>query len=137
LIEHFAGESLKRAILSKKIKIVPKEKMFGLISTLTLEPEPIDMDMKIILIGNRILYYLLYNLDSDFQELFKVVADFDEIYEKDEETLNLYAYLIASLANQENLLPLSKKGVAKVIDVSSKIAEDAKKDGRNRVVVYK
>jgi len=111
--------------------------MFGLISTLTLEPEPIDMDMKIILIGNRILYYLLYNLDSDFQELFKVVADFDEIYEKDEETLNLYAYLIASLANQENLLPLSKKGVAKVIDVSSKIAEDAKKDGRNRVVVYK
>lgn len=127
LIEPFAWESLKRALLSKKIKIVPKERMIGLISTVTLEPEPIDLDIKIVLIGNRVLYYLLYNLDSDFKELFKVVADFNEIYEKDEETLNLYASLIASLAKEENLLPLSKEAVAKAIDISSRFAQDAKK----------
>ncbi|WP_281950509.1 Lon protease family protein [Nitrosophilus kaiyonis] len=127
LIEPFAWESLKRALLSKKIKIVPKERMIGLISTLTLEPEPIDLDTKIILIGNRIIYYLLYNLDNDFKELFKVVADFNEIYEKDKNTLNIYANYIASFAKHENLMPLSNKAIAKIIDVSSRFAQDSKK----------
>ena len=127
LIEPFAWESLKRALMSEEIKIVPKERMIGLISTLTLEPEPVSFDIKVVLVGSRLLYYLLYNLDSDFKGLFNINADFNEIYEKDEKTLHLYASLIASIAKKGGLLPLSKSGVARTIDFSSRLAEDSTK----------
>ncbi len=127
LMEPFAWEALKRSLLAKKIKIIPKERMIGLLSTVTLEPEPVDLDIKVILIGNRILYYLLHQFDSNFQELFKIVADFNEIYEKDEKTLQLYANLLASLAKERSLLPISKEAIAKIVDIASRYAQDAKK----------
>ncbi|WP_200762475.1 Lon protease family protein [Nitrosophilus alvini] len=127
LTNYFAWDSLKRALFAKKIKIVPGEKMIGLISTLTLEPEPIELNIKIVLVGERILYYLLYDLDPDFRELFKVIADFDEVIHKDENNLQLYAKIIAALAKKEKILPLTRKAVAKTIDISSRMAEDSKK----------
>ncbi|WP_201353022.1 Lon protease family protein [Hydrogenimonas urashimensis] len=127
LVEPFAWETLKRALMSEKIKIVPKERMIGLISTLTLEPEPVPLDIKVVLVGSRLLYYLLYNLDPDFKGLFNINADFDEIYDRDDESLRLYASLIASIARKGRLNPLTKRGVARTIDYSSRLAEDARK----------
>jgi len=127
LTEPFAWESLKRALMSEEIKIVPKERMIGLISTVTLEPEPVPLDIRVVLVGSRILYYLLYNLDSDFKGLFNINADFNEVYDKDEKTLRLYASLIASIARKQNLRPLTRAGVARTIDYSSRLAEDSKK----------
>ncbi len=128
LFEPFAWESLKRALLSKEIKIVPKERMIGLISTVTLEPEPVDLDIRVILIGNRILYYLLYNLDDDFKTLFSINADFEETFDKEERgSLVLYTSMIAAIAQKGGLLPLTKKGAARMVDYGSRVAEDSKK----------
>lgn len=127
LLQPYAWETLKRAIQSKEIRIISGERMLGLISTVTLEPEPIPFNSKVILIGERILYYLLYSYDSDFKELFKIVADFEETMPRSLENNLLYARLIAMISRSNGLLPLDKEAVARVIDHSSRLASDTKK----------
>ncbi len=128
LLQHpFSWEALKRALRSNEIHIGALEQMLGLVSTVSLEPEPIPLSVKIVLVGDRILYYLLYQLDPEFQELFKVAADFDDQMDRSAENQNLYARLIATLAKKEKLRALDKSGVARVIEHSARLAEDANK----------
>lgn len=128
LLQHpFSWESLKRAMRSNEIRIGSLEQMMSLVSTVSLEPAPIPLDVKVVLLGDRTLYYLLYQLDPEFQELFKVAADFDDHMQRSPENEMLYARLIATLVKKESLKPFDKGAVARVIEHSARLAEDASK----------
>lgn len=128
LLEHdFSWEGLKRALSKQQLKIEPLEKMLSLNSTVTLEPQAIPLDVKVILIGNRDLYYLLCEYDADFNKLFKVAVDFEEDIIRNVDNNLKYAHLIASLTRTKKLLPLSFNAVARVIEQSARWQEDQNK----------
>ncbi|MDT8339549.1 MAG: ATP-binding protein [Sulfurimonas sp.] len=120
LMQPFAYEELKRALRSKEIRIESLAQQYSFISTTSLEPEPIPIDVKVALIGERILYYLLYHYDPDFGELFKVVADFEDSIVRSKENTHLYAQMIGTIATNHDLLPLTPDAVARVIEESSR-----------------
>ncbi len=127
LKQSWAWEALKRALLEKQIKIELPPNMISVTSTSTLEPEPIPLVIKIILLGNRTDYYFLRDTDAKFNELFKVAVDFEEQISRDQKSLDLYAHLIANQAQEKKLRPLDKLAVARVIDHLSRIVEDSEK----------
>jgi lon-related putative ATP-dependent protease len=127
LLQPYAWEGLKRAIRSSEIRIESLGQALSLISTVALEPEPIPLDVKIVLVGDRALYYLLCEFDPDFLELFKVQADFDEEIERTDDVDLLYARLLGTLARREGLRPLDPGAVARVIEHASRLAGDAGK----------
>ena len=123
----FAYDSLKRAIRNKEIKIEDVWEQYRLISTTTLKPEAMPLDVKVILVGNPYLYYLLYNLDEEYRELFKVKADFDSRMVRTEGNINKYASFVTTLCREEKLLPFDRAGVAKVVEFGSRLAEHQNK----------
>jgi lon-related putative ATP-dependent protease len=127
LAQPFAWEGLKRALLSRELRIESPGQMAGLIQTISLEPEPIALDVKVVLLGDRLLYYMLSSVDPEFGQLFKVSADFDEQMNRDEENQLLYARFIKTIASREGLRPLDRTGVARVIEHASRLVGDAHK----------
>jgi lon-related putative ATP-dependent protease len=127
LTQPYAWEGLKRALFSREIRIESLGQTFGLVSTVSLEPQPIPLNTKVVLFGDRFIYYLLSVYDPDFSELFKVEVDFDEEIDRSSGHDQLYARLIAALAQKETLNPFDRNAVARVIEHSSRIAGDAEK----------
>jgi len=127
LSEVFCWEALKRALRSETAAIVSAAEQLSLVNTVSLEPEPIPLKVKVVLIGERILYYLLNSLDPDFADLFKVQVDFDEELSRSKENSTLYASLIATIAGKHGLRPLNASAVARVIDEAVRYAEDAER----------
>lgn len=127
----FAWEELKRTLRAGKIKIEPLGQMLSLVSTVTLQPEPIPIETKIVVLGERILYYLLNEYDPEFAELFKVMVDFEDQMNHDPENRALYARMVATLAQKEKLLPFNREGVARVIEHSMRLVDDQRKLSTN------
>ena len=127
LMQPFAWEGLKRALQSHEIRIESLGQMFSLVSTVSLEPQPIPLDVKIVLFGDRLLYYLLQQYDPDFNELFKVAADFEDRIERNADTHQLYARMVATLVAKEKLLPFDRSAVARVIDHGARLVGDAQR----------
>jgi lon-related putative ATP-dependent protease len=129
LLSPFAWEGLKRALKAREIRIEQPIETAGLlsISTQTLDPEPIPVDVKVVLFGDRELYYLLSALDPDFPRLFKVQADFDDTIQRSSENDNAYARLIASVVKEHGLKPVDASGVARIIDEGARLADDREK----------
>lgn len=127
LNQPFAWESLKRALRSSQITIESPSDYFSVASTVSLEPEPIPLDVKVVLVGDRWLYHMLCAAEPEFQELFKVAADFDDVIDREPENDQLYARLIANIVQRDKLKPLDRTGVARLIEHSSRLAEDAEK----------
>ncbi|MBE6467287.1 MAG: ATP-dependent protease [Alphaproteobacteria bacterium] len=126
LMQPFAWDSLKRAIASKCIKIeAPSEETS--FTTISLDPEPIPLNVKIILTGDAELYELLSERDPDFSDYFKVEADFGILMDRTEENEIEYAKLIGSLSKKKKLRSLNKQAVAKIIEYSSRLAESSEK----------
>lgn len=123
----FAYDGLKRALASKEIRIQTLEQMLSLASTLSLEPEPIPLDIKVVLVGDRLLYYLLKEYDPEFGLMFKVAADFAEDLPRNPANTLLYARLIASLQQRDGLRPLNQAAVGAVIEECSRRVEDSAK----------
>lgn len=119
----FAYDALKRAIRNRELKAEDVWEQYRMISTTTLKPEAIPFDVKVILVGDPHLYYLLYNLDKEYRELFKVKADFDIKMDRTEKNIHKYASFISTLSKEEKLLPFDKHGVAKVVELGSRLAE--------------
>nr|WP_319535004.1 ATP-binding protein [uncultured Vibrio sp.] len=120
-------DSLKRALRSNQIRIQSLEQMLSLATTTTIEPQVIPLDLKVVLCGSRLLYYLLKYYDPEFSLLFKVQADFSEELDRDESSTHLYAQLIRTVQNREKLLPLSREAVARIIEYSSRMVADREK----------
>lgn len=127
LMQPFAWQGLKRALQAKEIRFDTLERMYSLVATVSLEPEPIPLDLKVILLGDRHLYYQLYELDPEFAELFKVVADFEEQMTRNNDNHMLYARLLATTVQQEGLLHLNRDAVSCVIEHGARAVEDAHK----------
>jgi lon-related putative ATP-dependent protease len=127
LQQPLAWEQLKRTLQAREIRVETMGQTLGLVSTVSLEPEPIPLEVKVVLLGERLLYYLLYQLDPDFAELFKVAADFEEQMPRTPENHLLYARLIATLARREGLRPFDRGAVARLIEHSARLAGDAEK----------
>ncbi len=126
LLQPYAWDSLKRALASKSIKIESPgdETSF---TTISLDPQPIPLDIKVILTGDEDLYELLSERDPDFSDYFKVEADFGTVMDRTEENEIEYAKLIGSLSKKKNLRSLTKQAVAKVIEHASRLADDSEK----------
>ncbi|MCG8119589.1 MAG: AAA family ATPase [Candidatus Thiodiazotropha endolucinida] len=124
LFQPFAWETLKRVLQSGEIRIESLAQITSLISTQSLEPEPIPLHVKVVLLGERHIYYLLQALDPEFDELFKVAVDFDDDLVRDSHNEHHYGQLVATLARQHKLRPLDRYAVARVIDHSMRLADD-------------
>jgi lon-related putative ATP-dependent protease len=127
LLQPYAWDGLKRAIRAREMRIEPLGQALSLISTLSLAPQPVPLDVKVVLIGERLLYYMLYQLDPDFGELFKVEADFNEEMPRTPENNRLYARLIVTIARREQLRPFDRGAIARVIEHSARLSGDAEK----------
>ena len=123
----YSWEGLKRALEFGEIRIESVLQMLSLTSTVSLEPEPMPLDVKVILMGDRMLYYLLSQYDPDFNELFKVAADFADEVERTPENHFAYAQLLASIARKEDLRPLDRYAVGAVIDHAARLVSDSER----------
>ncbi len=127
LANPYAWEGLKRVLEFQAIRIESPLQMLSLTSTVSLEPEPIPLDIKVILMGDRLLYYLLSQYDPDFSELFKVAADFDDEFKRDAESQQAYAQLIAAIVRREQLRPFDRSAVCRVIEHAARLVSDAER----------
>jgi len=123
LTKPFAWQVLKRALKNEEAIIESMAQAYGAITTRTLEPEPIPLDIKVILIGDPVLYYLLYHLDFDFQELFKVKADFEDRMEWNPDTARQYAQFVGTICREEGLKHFDPSGVARVVEHGARISD--------------
>lgn len=127
LTQPFAWDALKRALRARQVKIETPAEFLNLVSTLSLEPDPVPLDVKVMLFGEPMLYYMLCALDPEFEDLFKVQADFDDVTPRGAENDALYARFIATVARRHGMRPLDAGAVARVIERASRLAGDAER----------
>ena len=123
----FAWEGLKRSLKTNKVTIETLNKQYGYIVTATLKPEPIDMDLKVILIGDYYTYSVLFSYDEDFRKLFRIMADFDVEMQRSSENVYKFARSIATQCEEKGLKHFSKEAVEKVVEYSSRLADSKDK----------
>jgi len=125
LSQPFSWDGLKRALSTGELKTESLGQTYGLISTVALEPEPIPLQVKVVLFGDRIIYYLLLALDPEFRELFKVAADFEDELPRTQDNETLLARLIGTLVRKEKLLPLDRSAVTRMIEHTARLGPDS------------
>lgn len=122
LLNPFAWEGLKRALKDRSLRIEELGAQLSMVSTVTLDPQPIALDVKVVLIGSPAIYYLLYAHDEDFQKLFKVKADFTTRMARDAASEQAYALFVNHITRQDNTAPFDRAAVARVIEYGSRAA---------------
>jgi lon-related putative ATP-dependent protease len=127
LTQPFAWDDLKRALRTREIRIEPPERLVGLSGAASLDPEPIPLQVKVALTGERFLYHLLAAYDPDFLELFKVAADFEDQIDRTPENELSYARLVATLARAGKLRPFDREAVARVLERAARLAGDGER----------
>jgi predicted ATP-dependent protease len=121
--EPFVWDALKRALHSRQLKMESPLGDLGRIATVTLTPQMIPLHLKVVIIGSRQLYYTLQDLDPDFQEMFRVLVDFDEDIPLADDSLEQFAQLIKTRTTEEGMAPLTAAAVARVATYSARLAE--------------
>ncbi|MCF4987216.1 AAA family ATPase, partial [Pseudomonas syringae] len=121
--EPFVWDALKRTLQSRKLKMESPLGELGRVATVSLTPQVIPWNVKIIIIGSRSLYYTLQDLDPDFQEMFRVLVDFDEEIPMVDETLEQFAQLLKTRTSEEGMAPLTADAVARLATYSARLAE--------------
>lgn len=124
LTQPFAWEALKRALRDAQIRPESVRDQLRLISTVSLEPEPIPLHVKVVLIGTPLLYYLLHAQDEDLGKLFKVKADFALIMDRTAESAQQYARFVAGRCHEERLPHFAPDAVARVAEEGARLAGD-------------
>ena len=127
LLQPYAWESLKRALQSDEVRIESLGQTMGIVSTVSLEPEPAPLEVKVVLMGDRMLYYMLAQMDPDFGELFKVAADFETHMDRTNDHNQAYARLVSTLVQKDGLTHFDRTAVARVIEHSARLSGDAEK----------
>lgn len=120
-------EALKRSLGQKEIKIEDVGELFGMISTRTIRPEPIPLDIKIILTGDSYIYQLLYIYDDRFQKFFKVKAHLDDRMERKEDSLLQFARMISRYCSEQKIRHVDHTGIARILEYSMELTEDREK----------
>ncbi len=127
LMEAFSWTALKRTLRQREIRIEDLGRFIGLTSTVSLEPDPIPLDVKVVLFGDRLLYYLLTALDPEVGEHFKVLADLEDDIDRTPATEAAHARMIAALARRDGLKPVDRAGTALMIEHAARLADHANK----------
>lgn len=125
LADPFAWQALKRALTDCVLRL--EEREAALVSAITLDPEPIPLQVKVVLLGSPTLYYYLYGVDEDFRKLFKVKADFSSDMERTPENEHLYARFIRARCEEERLRPFDRGSVARIVEFGSRLAENQRR----------
>jgi len=120
----FAWEAVKRAVADNSVRIETVSQLMNLTYSISLEPEPIPLSVKVVLLGSRQLYHLLRRYDADFDELFKVVADFDDHVDWTDDNVKAYVDLIVHAVREARIKHLRAGAVARVLEHSSRMVED-------------
>ena len=126
LTDHYLWEALKRALKNKTLRIEHPYADMGLMNTMTLSPQDLPLQVKVVLIGSREIYYLLQDADPDFQEMFRVLVDFDDTLKRNKESELAFARLMKDRVDKEEYANVSRDGVAALIEYSSRLAEHQK-----------
>ncbi|MWV16386.1 AAA family ATPase [Pseudomonas sp. L-22-4S-12] len=121
--EPFVWEALKRALHSRQLKMESPLGDLGRIATVTLTPQVIPLQLKVVIIGSRQIYYTLQDLDPDFQEMFRVLVDFDEDIPLADDSLEQFAQLLKTRTSEEGMAPLTAAAVARLATYSARLAE--------------
>ncbi|GIZ13630.1 Lon protease family protein [Pseudomonas sp. NCCP-436] len=121
--EPFVWEALKRALHSRQLKMESPLGDLGRIATVTLNPQVIPLQVKVVIIGSRQLYYALQDADPDFQEMFRVLVDFDEDIPLENDSLEQFAQLMKTRTSEEGMAPLTGAAVARLATYSARLAE--------------
>lgn len=124
---YFSWEALKRALRNRQVMIEEATDQLGYLTTKSLRPEAIPLDVKVVLVGSPMYYHILYRVDPDFRVLFKVKADFDSEMDRNPENLTGYFRFAKALANREQLPPPDEGAMARLTDLGSRLAEDQEK----------
>ena len=127
LMQPYAYEGLKRMLRSREISIESLGQALSLMSTVSIEPERIPLDAKVVLVGERYIYYLLCEYDEEFNELFKVAADFDDQMDRGVEDTRQFAAFLATFARGEGIKPLDAGAVGRLVEHASRMADDSEK----------
>jgi lon-related putative ATP-dependent protease len=127
LTNPFCWDTLKRALINQEITVENIGEQYRSVPIITLKPEAVELDLKIIMIGSPYIYYLLYNYDEEFAELFKIKADFDTEMLRNKENIAKFADFISSVINRDGLKEFSAGAVASMIDFSSRLTGDREK----------
>ncbi|AQW69970.1 Lon protease family protein [Pseudomonas fulva] len=122
--EPFVWDALKRALQSRKLKMESPLGELGRVATVSLTPQVIALNVKLVIIGSRQLYYALQDHDPDFQEMFRVLVDFDEDMPMVDENLEQFAQLLRTRTNEEGMAPLTSDAVARLATYSARLAEN-------------
>ena len=127
LMSYFSWDSLKRALKNNEIVIEDAREQLGIIGAKSLKPEPIPLDIQVILIGSPRFYYLLYELDEDFKELFKVKAEFDTSMDYSSQNIKDFAGVTYRIQKENDLYPINDEAMVKLVEHASRMAEDREK----------
>lgn len=123
----YSWVALKRALGTKKVVIESLGKELGFVATTSIKPKCIPIEIKVILIGDPYTYYLLYAYDEDFNKFFKVMADYDIEMNRNNDNMLKMARFIATHTEKENLRHFDRKAVQRVVEYSSRLADNQKK----------
>ena len=127
LAQPLAWDGLKRALAAGEVRIESLPQLLGWMSTLPLEPQPIPLSIKIVLFGEREHYYLLQALDPEFDDLFKIAADFEDEVPREAGSVAQFAALMGEIARAQGSCPLDRHAVAALVEHASRMAGDARK----------
>ena len=127
LSEAFSWPALKRALMRGQIVVEDVSRFIGVTTTVTLEPDPIPLDVKVVLFGERMLYFMLASLDPDFGQHFKVLADFDDDMPRSAASEALLARLVATIAAQERMKPFDRTATARIVEHAARITDDSQR----------
>lgn len=127
LLNYFSWDSLKRALNNNEIVIEDASERFGFLSSKSIKPAPIPLDVQIILIGSPHWYYLLHEYDEDFRELFKVKAEFDTMMDYNADNIKDFAMVVYKLERENKLMPIEDNAMENLIEHASRIAKDRNK----------
>ncbi len=132
LTQPYAWEGLKRSLRAAQLRIESLGQAWGLVGSIALEPQAMPLDLKVILVGEPRLYYLLKRADPEFADLFRICAEFDTDLERDTQGEQLYADFIATLARDAGLRPFDRDAVARLIEHGARLAGDARRLSASR-----
>jgi lon-related putative ATP-dependent protease len=124
---YLSWEALKRALRNQEIRIEDLGELYGIFSTRAIRPEPIPLDVKIVLTGDPYLFELLHIYDDSFQKLFKVKAHMDDQMDRKDEAIHQIAGMISSFCSEQKIRHLDRTGVARVLEYSMERTEDQEK----------
>ncbi|MGM0409852.1 MAG: Lon protease family protein [Bacillota bacterium] len=127
LTNPLSWETLKRTLINEEVVVENIGEQYRAVPIKTLKPEAIDIDVKVIMIGNPMTYQILYYYDEEFKKLFKIKADFDVEMKKNKENLKNFASFISQISERENIKQFKKEAVCRIIEYSSRLAGEKDK----------